>query len=251
VRAFGLQIIKLVSLIRYFGLSAGVSLFFQLLFGSGKTAFYIRSKYFKNRLHIRSRQSDPYIFEQIFIEQQYRFPEKFNSKIEWILDAGANIGLAAVYFSNKYPDSKIICIEPDAENFRLLCENTSNYPNIIRLHAALWHQSEKLYIGNTEQLSAGYIVEPAKTNEGIMGITVKSLIEEYRIPRISIAKIDIEGAEKEVFESNNEWIDHCDCILVELHDHLKPGASRAYFNAMKSYDWETYVCGENIVTFRR
>jgi len=33
-----------------------------------------------------------------------------------ILDAGANIGTASRFFSNQFPDAKIIAIEPDSEN---------------------------------------------------------------------------------------------------------------------------------------
>lgn len=37
-----------------------------------------------------------------------------------IVDAGANIGLASLFFANKYADAKIIAIEPEEHNFKIL-----------------------------------------------------------------------------------------------------------------------------------
>lgn len=35
----------------------------------------------------------------------------------FIVDAGANIGLAAVYFTNRFKDATIVSIEPEQSNF--------------------------------------------------------------------------------------------------------------------------------------
>lgn len=251
VRNFGLAVIRLVSLIRYFGFISGLRIFWQLFSGKGKSEFFINDRNFKNKLYLRSHQSDPMIFEQVFIEQQYRFPEKFTQPVKWIIDAGANIGMASVYFANKYPEAKIISIEPDVNNFALLQKNTTGYSKITCLHAALWDKEEMLDIGNKTQLSAGYIVEPTSNNKGIPGLTINGIIKEYGIDNLSIVKIDIEGAEKEVFSSATEWLSKTTCVIVELHDQLKPGTSKSYFRTMAGYDWETYVCGENIVSYRQ
>jgi len=251
MRNFGLAMIRLISLIRYFGLSSGVRIFWQLWKGNGKSEFTINDRHFKNKLFFRSHQSDPYIFDQVFVEQQYRFPDKFKGEVKWIIDAGANIGMASVYFSNRFPGAKIFSIEPDAGNFNLLQKNTSGYPNITCIQAALWDKEEMLDIGNKTQLSAGYIVEHTKKNNGIPGITIQGILNKYEMNEVNIVKIDIEGAEERVFSSSTEWINQSECIIVELHDQLRAGASKAYFKSMAQFNWETYVCGENIVSYRR
>ena len=41
-------------------------------------------------------------------------------------------------------------------------------------------------------------------------------------------KVDIEGAEKEVFQRGmGAWIDRIGVIAVELHDNINPGCSKA------------------------
>jgi len=41
---------------------------------------------------------------------------------------------------------------------------------------------------------------------------------------VDLLKIDIEGAEKEVFEGC-DWMDDIRCLMIELHDRFKPGSS--------------------------
>ncbi len=252
MRKLGLQTIKLVNLIRYFSFATGIKIFWNLLFAkNGK--YKINCSYFKNQITLRKDQSDPYIFEQVFCENQYYFDYPNPDKIKWIIDAGANIGLAAIYFATKFPQATILSIEPDNNNFTLLQENTKNYKNIHCIHAALWHTEELLYIKNEQEKSAGFMVETLTqpTENSIKGVTINGLMKEYQIPSISILKIDIEGAEKEVFEFNNTpWIHSSDCIITELHDWLKPGISQIFFKEMARFDWITYVRGENILCLK-
>jgi FkbM family methyltransferase len=47
----------------------------------------------------------------------------FPFEIKNIIDAGANIGLASVYFSQRFVNSTIVAIEPSKENFEILSKN--------------------------------------------------------------------------------------------------------------------------------
>lgn len=252
MRKLGLQLIKLISLIRYYQLPEGVKIFKNLLF-SKNGYFIIKSKVFKNDIFLRTDQSDPFIFEQIFCEQQYNYGQTLSKKDGWIIDAGANIGMAAIYFSILYPEAKILCLEPDKGNFDLLEKNTVNYPNIIRINAALWHKSELLNISNKTEKSAGFMIEHGSddSTDLIKSKTVMELIDEYKIDNISLFKIDIEGSEKELFEFGADaWLPHTNTIIAELHDWLKKGTSQVFFKTMSSYNWLTYVKGENIICIK-
>lgn len=252
MRKLGLQLIKLISLIRYYQIREGVKIFKSLSF-SKNGYFRIKSNVFKNDIFLRSHQSDPFIFEQIFCEQQYNYGKALTKKDGWIIDAGANIGMAAIYFSTLYPEAKILCLEPDKDNFNLLEKNTVNYPNIMRINAAIWHKSEPLNISNKTEKSAGYMMESGNENSTdiIMSKTVVELIEEYKIDNISLFKIDIEGSEKELFEFDADaWLPHTHTIIAELHDWLKKGTSQVFFKTMSNYNWITYVKGENIICIK-
>src|SRR4029077_9668049 len=68
-------------------------------------------------MHLRNGSSDLPVFRQIFMDYEYALHLN-TSSVRTIIDGGANIGLAGVYFSSQYPQAKIIGIEPDDANYQ-------------------------------------------------------------------------------------------------------------------------------------
>ncbi len=58
-----------------------------------------------------------------------------------IIDAGANLGASALYFSLRYPQARIFAIEPEVETFQLLQYNTKRATQIECIHGAVASQS--------------------------------------------------------------------------------------------------------------
>ena len=74
-------------------------------------------------------------------------------------------------------------------------------------------------------------------------------MSEYDLKWVDLLKVDIEGAEKEVFGSPDEWIGSVGAIAIELHDRFKPGCSRSFFAAVTAFPVEQ-TCGENVFVAR-
>ncbi|HXK38571.1 MAG TPA: FkbM family methyltransferase, partial [Candidatus Paceibacterota bacterium] len=66
-------------------------------------------------------------FEEIFIRGEYSVPDIPQSRI--IMDVGANIGVASVYFCVRYPGVRLYSIEPDPDVCTVLRKNLAAYPN--------------------------------------------------------------------------------------------------------------------------
>ena len=110
---------------------------------NGKIVGY-KLKGIKSKLFLRTGSSDYEVFKQIFLENQYDV--KYKAPPGVIVDCGANIGLASIYFANKYPSAKIIAIEPEKDNFELLKLNTGEYTNIIPVNNGIWNKKANLEI---------------------------------------------------------------------------------------------------------
>jgi len=172
-----------------------------------------------------------------------------------IVDAGANIGLTSIFYANKYPDAKIIALEPESSNFALLKKNVAPYRNILAVNKALWGENTTLEIVDPGLNKWGFQTckhkdENAVGKEAIESITIDRLMHDYMLSHIDILKIDIEGAEKEVCESASAWIGKVGMMAIELHDRHKTGCSRSFYNATNGFDAEIHR-GENVFVLKR
>ncbi len=217
--------------------------------------FKVNWRGIKFPFYLRIISSDVIACEQIFVQEEYDFRVRVPPKI--IVDAGANIGLASIYFANQYPEAKIIAIEPEKNNFELLKKNVAPYPNIFPVHAALWHRNEEINLIDPGMGEWGFMTTGAETPTGpaarfshkVRAVTMDHLLAEFSFDHVDILKMDIEGAEKEVFEDPSSWLGRVDALIVELHENWKPGCHRNFYNATNGFDHE-WKQGENVFLTR-
>ena len=217
--------------------------------------FYNLDKYGCNfTLRIPS-VDDVCIAKEIFINRVYDFLTETEPEV--VVDAGANTGLAAIYFANRYTKARIIAIEPEQGNFDLLKKNVEPYPNIIPVQAALWNKNEEIDLIDPGLGTLGFMTRKDNSSKMLSGdtlhkvtaMTVDKIMDDYHLDRINILKIDIEGAEKEVFSDTSSWIDKVDSIVIELHDRMKAGCCRSFYCGSDGFDNE-WQQGENICLSR-
>lgn len=158
-----------------------------------------------------------------------------------IVDAGGNIGTAAIALSRLYPQATVVTIEPSEENFQVLRRNVEGNPRIHAERAALLRDEGR---GEIELLdrgsSVGFTVVPrpydveAKPVGLVKAISLRTLMEKYGAERIRVLKMDIEGGEQEFLSSGPAWLDRVDVLMIELHDRITPGVSDDFFRSSRN-----------------
>jgi len=214
--------------------------------------FHVTVPNIKHPVYLRARTTDISTFAGILINREYELDLSITPKV--IIDAGANIGMASIYYANEYPEAKIIAIEPARSNYELLTRNVAPYPNIIPVKAALWNANTDLNLIDPGMGDWGFqsVKDQSDNNrcEIVQGITMEKLISDHRLDWIDILKLDIEGAEKEVLENAVNWMSVVDVIAAELHDRFKKGCSEAFIKATNDFGYEC-VKGETIFRYRK
>ena len=213
--------------------------------------YILRSKYAQYPLICRSNSSDSAVFFQIFLENEYSCLRDI-SDVNWVIDCGANVGYSSVYFLNCFPNCKVIAIEPDEENFRVLKENLEPYKDRAKaIKSAIWSDKVGLKIseicdGDGREWSRQVRACQPEESPEIEAIDLNTLIEEEQIDRVSILKMDIEGAEAVVFAENYEsWLKNVENIAIELHDGTQFGSgSAAFFQAISDRNFNISKSGE-------
>lgn len=232
----------LIKLIKKYGYE-GIKIYRRL---TNPNTIQISIPSYKSNFYLRKNTKDKDIFKHIILEGDYDI--KFDFKPEIIIDAGAYTGFSSVFFANKYPNSKVFAIEVDNDNFKTLQKNSKPYKNIFSFNNALWYNNTKLKINNVGVNKCSITVNEEFSNEGVQTITINDIIDKYYLDKIDLLKIDIEGAEKELFENNpHSWLSKTKVLIIELHDRKKVGCSKAVFEAMLKYNFSTEVKSEYII----
>ena len=187
-----------------------------------------------NSLVVKMRNenhSDYLVFEQVFNFKQYEIiisllNLNYNEK-NIIIDAGANVAYTSLFFSRTLKNSSIYAIEPSIENALVCRENISlnGLEKEIKFYQrAISHKKGLKYkvSNNFRDTKDWAIVTCEDQNGSIEGITLNEIVENHNLPYISLLKIDIEGAERFIFEIDNDlsFLNVTKIIAIEIHDEF-------------------------------
>ena len=142
------------------------------------------------------------MIDEIFLKKNYEFIA--NSPNPYIIDCGANIGIADIFFKTLYPDAKVLAIEADPGIHQILSDNMHSYgfANVSCLNAAVWTKDEELFF-EVDNSWGGHIgQDPQKNSVKVQAIDFNKLLLEP----VDFLKMDIEGAETDVLLHSKELI---------------------------------------------
>ena len=214
-------------------------------------AFLIKKNWFfsfPEKVYCRANPSSDFsVFLQVFYHEQYQNiisrAQLNNIEINYILDLGSNVGYTSIYFHQYFPNAKILAVEPDADNYKQLKLNLKNFNNISPVNCAVWPYKTTLNLKNPTSEAWG------KSYNEIIGIrgnieaySILDLQNKYQYPVIDILKMDIEGAEKAIFEHETGFLAFTKLIAIEIHDDC---ADRNKINIiLKKYGFMIWEMGE-------
>lgn len=210
---------------------------------------------FVNKRHsvfLRLRTSDVAVFKGIFADNEFDLELSRPPRV--VVDAGAYIGLSSVYFAARYPEAKIIAIEPERTNFDILVRNIESFTNIVSIQAALWNEETELSLYDPGRDHWGYQTinsnSEGELKQTVPSVTIETIMRDHNVDFIDILKLDIEGAEKEVLGFSSNWIHKVGVLIVELHDRIREGCRDSFETATKHFEYEEKR-GEKIIRMRK
>lgn len=210
---------------------------------------------------LRSKGSDWNVFKQIFQYQEYKSLVKTLqlNQVEptVILDLGANIGLTTLYFKKFFPNAEVICLEPDRKNFAQLSLNTATLAKVTLINAAVWNKCAPLIEDNAfrggDDWSKSYKEENKDiTSTQIEGITIHNILKQHNKNHIDVLKIDIEGAERFIFnESSSDlsFLTVTRVIALEIHDEFN--IRETINQILKNYGFILFEAGELTIGIKK
>jgi len=180
----------------------------------------------KSRVYLREVGSDVFTFQEIVKGEIYKSVAALVPSCETIIDLGANIGLAALYFTTTYPRSRVFAVEPNPSSHELLELNLQDLIRVGRcktLQAAVWsHPSSVVSAATSEpdhysMFAVRAMRDGEETGDSIVGLTMQTIVDRSGFGAIDLLKVDIEGAEVQLFSGDTDWLRRVAAIAIEFH----------------------------------
>lgn len=190
---------------------------------------------------------------------------KYKNLTGYILDIGGNHGVVSIILALQNPQAKIITLEPISSLCNIIRHNleTNNIKNVTLVNKALGDGNDtKITIGNSCSGASSTIV----TNDSLFGsiqkgvkniiediktITFDSLLNEYNINTIELLKIDCEGGEFYLYDSNKIKENIINHLVGEFHDFCyNKQNSNWNSNSLTAY-LKKYIHGDFNVTYNK
>jgi FkbM family methyltransferase len=214
--------------------------------------------------YLRRKTSDEAVVRQIFVNREYDFTRlrraaeltdlvkrgAASGRHPLIVDAGANVGATALYFAMMVPTARVVAIEPEPENFRLLGKNVAGL-DVETVHGAIASAAGHARLIDPGEGHWGYRIENASDGEAgsVPLVTINAIFSANSARYFPlIVKIDIEGGERDLFSANTEWLARTPLVIIELQDWLLPrqGVARPFLARIAELDRDFITLGENV-----
>ncbi len=189
------------------------------------------TKLSKYTVYFANSEEFHHLRREVFTNHSYYFEAKVTKPT--IIDAGAHIGLATLYFKQLYPEAQIIAVEPIPENFALLQkninENQLSYIELIQAalapHAGtttLYRDQENSWLSSSSILPGGWNHTQKTQPISVPAITLSSLL----LTPVHLLKLDIEGMEATALLEARTHLRMVEHLIVEFHPHRQQSLPR-------------------------
>jgi FkbM family methyltransferase len=170
--------------------------------------------------HYRPGTTDLLVLEQVFLDGEYDVEPIAPETIEYIVDLGSNIGVTAMFWAQRYPKARMVLVEPDPDNFRLLQRNTAAFQDrCLLLNVAVSDcRGETSFFRSEREYGHSILKGDDSVSEiCVQTLTVSDVIKEAGFPRVDFLKMDIEGGETLVMPTIDTWTHAPRYLIAELH----------------------------------
>ena len=150
-----------------------------------------------------------------------------------VVDVGAHVGYYTLLAAKQVgPMGKVYAFEPESANYALLEENIglNGYQNIVTIKSAVSSRSgsSTLYLTALDngRHSTYHHDLPENGSEVVKATTLDAFLEAEEWPRVDLVKMDVEGAEEDVFHGMERLLQESEDlkIVMEFNPRLLENA---------------------------
>ncbi len=163
------------------------------------------------------------LLRSILSNQTYPRIDFLADKIDCVLDIGANIGAASVFFHCAYPGAKIHAFEPARRTYGLLQQNTAGLERVVTVNAGLGAVTGTAHLhpggtgGETSSLFPNTMVNATYSEPIVMRRASVEFLRRCADAAFPVLKIDTEGGEVPILRDLGAYLDRVAAVYLEYH----------------------------------
>lgn len=189
-----------------------------------------------------------YLYGEIFIKNEYFISKYKTQNPRTIIDAGANIGLATLFFLHNNKNAFLISIEADPNTFRYLKKNIeiNNFSHRVQLLNVVLSRSSAKTLNFYSSGRLGGLMsslnQKRSNGKKIIVENKKLSLITKKYEKIDVLKLDVEGAETEILDDLNmsKELQKIDSFLIEYHHNLNTETKLSNFLSVLEINFITY-----------
>jgi FkbM family methyltransferase len=196
-------------------------------------------------IELRQGTSDFFVVRQIYEQGEYEPVKQWRLPSgSTLVDLGGNVGLATLYLDSVFPGLKVLSVEPDESNRRLLesnCRHLIEAGRMTVVGAFVAAQDGSAGIDRGDDNWGFKKVDAPAGGEVIACYSVPTLLARSGIDGVELFKCDVEGTEAELFKNCSAWIGRVKHLVVETH---APYKLRDLYAELRAAGWDFEVTAE-------
>jgi FkbM family methyltransferase len=172
-------------------------------------------------VRLRSHTTDIPVLAEVLIAGSYApAAAALNGVATTLADLGANTGLVARWLLERFPHARLISVEPEPGNVAVLRHNLRPYGDRATVIAACIGARPRRVRLSTNSGEFGFamteLADPDDQGDADV-VTMDAVLAALGGGTIDFLKCDIEGAERELFATSDDWISQVRVMAVECH----------------------------------
>lgn len=144
-----------------------------------------------------------------------------------IVDAGANVGYATLFFKSAFPDAQLLALEIDAANMAQVEHHVAanNLTQVQMSQQALWSHTASLRIRRDfrDQSACSFYVEETQDTPDVTGRSLQDFCTQLGWSEVDVLKVDVEGGERFLFATDtlaDKILGATRILAIEIHDEF-------------------------------
>lgn len=194
----------------------------------------------------------PWIYKEIYLDGLY--VDVLNQNREMVIvDVGANIGVTVQHF-REYA-KKLYAIEPSSEHFEALRQNKefNKWDNVEVFNMAIAGKDGEVVMHKNDgnRTCNSYVLNYSGESQPVKAQTLETFFKENKIDEVDFMKVDVEGAEDDIFRSEAFKNVAPKIKMIEVEFHFPTWTNLVEYICSLGYEVRRYECSAIVCLFTR